>query len=177
MGSNAKPIKVVTGFNASPTSERRFEELYLSSYKRVYNYVSYRMANQQAAEDVVAEAYLLAARSFSKFDPARAKFSTWVTTIAINCMNSYYRKQRATVDLEQVPESAVATFGGQKDVEDRAVVHQLLACLDETEREIIALKYGEGYRNVEIAERLGMNASTVSTKVANALAKMRAASA
>ena len=35
------------------------------------------------------------------------------------------------------------------------------------------MKYREGYRNVEIAEKLGMNASTVSTKLFNAIAKMR----
>jgi DNA-directed RNA polymerase specialized sigma24 family protein len=37
------------------------------------------------------------------------------------------------------------------------------------------MKYYEGKRNVEIADELGINLSTVSTKLSRAVAKMRAA--
>lgn len=55
----------------------------------MYNYVRVRMGSAYDAEDVVAEAYLKAARSFGSFDPGRAKFSTWVVRIASNCMNDH----------------------------------------------------------------------------------------
>ena len=132
-----------------------------------------RMGSDAEAEDVVAEAFLKAARAFDSFDPSRAKFGTWVTTIAKNCMASYYRKERPSYDLEDVPESVVAIEGDQDHVDDALLVRQLLTCLNEEEREIIALKYRDGLRNVDIAETLNMNASTVSTKLAAALTKMR----
>lgn len=56
---------------------------------------------------------------------------------------------------------------------DRDYCDRLLGCLDATERELIALKYMQGFRNVDIAEALDMNASTVSTMLARSLAKMR----
>lgn len=152
-----------------------FERLYRESYELVYNYVRYRMADEDAAEDVVSEAYLLAARSFWRFDPKRAKFSTWVIAIATNCMNSYYRKTRPTVMLDDVPEHVVSVPGGQDEVDNRAVVDALLGVLSAEERELVILKYREGYRNVDIAKKLDMNASTVSTKLASALSKMREA--
>lgn len=133
------------------------------------------MSNADDAEDVVAEAYLLAARSFHLFDPSRAKFSTWVTSIAINCMNSYYRKQHATTPLDNVPIATISVDGGQTAVENIDAVSRLLSILDHEEREIVLLKYRDGKRNTEIAEDLDMNASTVSTKLARALSKMRAA--
>lgn len=155
------------------SSEQEFERLYLDSYGMIYGYVRSRMGSDAEAEDVVAEAFLKAARAFDSFDPSRAKFGTWVTTIAKNCMASYYRKERPSYDLEDVPESVVAIEGDQDHVDDALLVRQLLTCLNEEEREIIALKYRDGLRNVDIAETLNMNASTVSTKLAAALTKMR----
>ena len=153
-----------------------FEQLYLDCYSRVYNYVRYRMADSDDAEDVVSEAFMLAARSFDRFDPTRAKFSTWVTTIAVNCMNSYYRKKRPAVAIDEVPEAAFEDHDEwHDDLSDRELVRELLGVLSPEERELVLLKYQEGLRNVDIAERLEMNASTVSTKLAHALTKMRVA--
>lgn len=147
----------------------------MESYGLVYNYVRYRMANDHATEDVVADAFLKAARAFDRFDPARSKFSTWVINIAINCMNSHYRKVRPTVALDDAPLNATVDYGEADHVDDRDMVDRLLGCLDEDERRLVVMKYHEDKRNVDIAQELGMNASTVSTKLANALAKMRAA--
>ena len=154
--------------------EREFERLYLESYSIVYGWVRVRMASDAEAEDIVADAFLRAARAFPTFDPARAKFSTWVTTIARNCMITHFRRSRPTSPLENVPEHALAVEGGQGETDDLLLVKQLLACLDDEERELVALKYRQGFRNVDIAEQLGVNASTVATKLARALEKMRA---
>ncbi len=154
-------------------SKAEFEQLYRESFPMVYNYVRYRMSDPDAAEDVVAEAFMLAARSFAKFDPGRSKFSTWVITIALNCMRSYYRKAHPSVDIEDLPESMFSTPDEQEAVANHDLVWKLLGVLDEEERELVLMKYQQGMRNVDIAETLGMNASTVSTKLAKALAKMR----
>ena len=154
--------------------EQEFERLYRESYSTVYNYIRARMGNDADAEDIVSEAFIKAARAFDSFDPERAKFSTWVITIAKNCMASYYRSQRPSVDLDDAPEIAFAQEGHEDAVTDLMLVKELLACLDDDEREMVAMKYRDGMRNVDIAEELGINASTVSTKLARALAKMRA---
>ena len=160
---------------AFSNSEREFERLYRESYSLVFNYIAYRMPGSAAVEDVVADAFMQAARHFSDFDPSRAKFSTWVVSIAKNCVNGYYRKARPTVALENVSEASIAVDGGQDDVDNGHLVAQLLRALDDEERELVYLKYHLGMRNVEIAEELGMNASTLSTKLSRAMAKMRAA--
>lgn len=155
------------------TREQEFTRYYNQSYGLVYGYVRSRMASDAAAEDVVSEAFLKAARSFASFDPNRAKFSTWVITIAKNCMVSHYRKERATVALDDTSESTYAEDSETKHVDNMLLAKQLLACLSDEERELVALKYKDGLRNVDIARELGMNQSTVSTKLFNAMAKMR----
>lgn len=161
--------------NASENDERAFTQLYMQSYSIVYNYVYRRMGGDSAAEDVVAEAFLLAARSFYRFDPTRAKFSTWVIQIAINCMASHYRREREQVSLDDVPESVASYQDAIDTIGDQELCSQLLALLDDDERKLVLMKYAEGKRNVDIASELGMNASTVSTMLSRALAKMRAA--
>ena len=152
---------------------REFERLYLESYGSVYGWVRVRMPSDADAEDVVSEAYLKAARSFASFDPKRAKFGTWVTAIARNCMVSHFRKQRPAVALEDAPENVFAQDSHENAACDIETVKQLLAYLEDDERELVALKYHEGMRNVEIANELGINQSTISTKLARALSKMR----
>ena len=156
-------------------SEREFERLYRQSYALVYNYVCYRMPGSAAVEDVVSEAFLSAARNFHRYDASRSKFSTWVVAIAKNCVNSYYRKARATVVLDEVPEGAAAIGGEQDAADDREFAQQLLRVLDDDERDLVFRKYYLGMRNVEIAEELDINASTISTRLARALSKMRQA--
>ena len=160
---------------AAAGREREFERLYLASYELVFNYVRSRMAGDDAAEDIVADAYLQAARHFAEFDPSRAKFSTWVTQIAINRMKSYWRGRKTAVHLDEIPESHFSTADEQESLADRDLVDRLLLTLDAEERNMVVMKYREGYRNIDIAEELQMNPSTVSTKLANALAKMRSA--
>ena len=151
-----------------------FEELYRESYDSVYNYVAFLMAGREGVEDVVAEAFLKAARYFQRFDPSRAKFSTWVISIAQNCMKSHYRSKRPTVALDDVPEAAFSQPGEQDAIDDKHLAAQLLEALGEEERQLVYLKYYEGKRNTEIAEEMGINVSTVSTKLARALERMRA---
>lgn len=141
----------------------------------MYNYVRARMSDSDAAEDVVSEAYLRAARAFGTFDPGRAKFSTWVTKIAVNCMNSHYRKVRPTTSLDEAPASVFAIPDAQEQYANEDLVGLLLGQLDPIERNLVVMKYREGYRNVDIAKELDMNASTVSTVLARALEKMRSA--
>ena len=157
------------------TRTSEFERLYRASYGTVYGYVRARMACEADAQDVVAEAFMRAARSFSSYDPSRATFVTWVVSIAKNCMVNHYRRLRPTVAMDDVPETALAQSGDQDGVDDRLLVEKLLACLGDEERELVAMKYREGRSNVQIAAELGMNPSTVATKLARAREKMRRA--
>lgn len=153
----------------------QFERLYRENYEYVYNYVSFRMAGSQDAEDIVSEAFLKAARSFNAFDPNRARFSTWVVSIARNCLVDYWRKQRSNAPIEEVPDTVIAVEDDYAGLnEDAALARKLLAGLDESDRELVFLKYYKGMKNVDIAQELGMNASTVATRLQRALARMRA---
>ena len=154
-----------------------FTELYNECYPRVYNYVYFRLLNKSETEDVVAETFTRAYAAFDRFDPSRASFTTWVFTIAHNCLVSLYRSRRPSTGLDDIPENALCENDEYPGLDDSAKqVRELLKCLSDEDRQIVFLKYHEEMRNSQIAELLGMNPSTVSTKLARALKKMLDAS-
>lgn len=153
-----------------------FDDLYDQTYAAVYNYAYFRLLNHALAEDVVSEAYLRAWRSFDNFDAERASFVTWVLAIARNVLADLWKKQRETVDLEDVPQRLLSERDSYDGIDDtKETADRLLACLSEEERELVFMKYWLRLRNVEVARQLGMNTSTVSTRLSRALKKMRAA--
>lgn len=171
-------LRVVSG--GKDVRAMEFERYYRESYKGVYNYIYARVLNRADTEDIVSEAYIKAAKSFDRFDPSRAAFGTWVTTIARNCMISRMRKGKQEVLAEDVSYDldTVATsdeYTGLEGNNDAIMLVKLLKLISEEDREMVVLKYRDGLKNKEIAEILGINASTVGTRVQRALEKMRAA--
>ena len=159
---------------------RAFERYYRESYKRVYAYVYTIVLDHDEAEEVVSEAFFKAARAFGRFDDSKASFSTWVCTIARNVAfgRMRKRKRRDTWTESELDTDLAALPAEQEefDIEGEDETQQaqrLLAALSDEERELVYLKFYEDMSNKQIAEALGMNASTVGTKLSRAVAKMR----
>lgn len=169
---NGRDGKTILSFIDSQTAE--FERLYREAYPIVYNYAYRAVLNQSAAEDITSEAFLKAARSFSRFDSTRAKFSTWVVAIARNCVADHFRTSHANAPLEELPENTYSTEDDSLErIQERETASRLLEALTPEERELVFLKYYEDKRNKDIAEELGLNPSTVATRLQRALLKMR----
>ncbi len=59
--------------------EPAWAELYHAAYDTVFRYAVWRCGGRvDLAEEVVQEAWLLAARKLSAFDPTRGRFAGWV---------------------------------------------------------------------------------------------------
>ena len=154
-----------------------FEQYYRESYSLVYNYIFRYVGNAADAQDITADTYMRAARYFDNYDASRAKFSTWVISIARNCMNTHFRRTRPTTDIDDVAEGLYATNENPEELvantPEKADVTKLLEVLDDESREMVFKKYFEQKSNKDIALEMNMNASTVSTKLSRAMAKMR----
>ena len=155
--------------------DHRLEELYRSNFQRVYNYAYYRVLDASIAEDITSVTFTKAVAGFSRFDPAKASFSTWIIRIAHNVLIDYYRTRKLSVSFDEIGPNEPAIEDDYPALDDcQARVARLLACLDDEDRELIFLKYYEGKKNVEIARLLDMNPSTVATRLRRALLAMRA---
>ena len=123
-----------------------------------------RMAGVEAVDDIAQEAFLKAWRAADQYD-GRARYSTWLTSIAWRCRLDQLRKERR---VESQPAEAVGSG------EARAEVDDMLARLNESERASLLLCEGHGWTHEEAAGMLGMPLGTLKSTVARAKAKCRA---
>lgn len=153
-----------------------WDALYADQMPRVYNFFRYRVGTDVVAEDLTSLTFEKAWTARHQYRHDRAAFSTWLFTIARNVAIDHYRARRATVPIEDAGhltagESPEALAERRSDVE---LLERLLAGLDERERDLIALKYGAGFTNREIARATGLTATNVGTILSRTIAALRA---
>lgn len=71
------------------------------------------------------------------------------------------RNRRAEIDMDKAPEPVA----GNPAPELKERLRRCLSTLDQEDAELFALRYLEGYTNVELAELLGMEVATVGTRL------------
>lgn len=152
------------------------EQLYRDQFRPVYNYLYFRLLNHATAEDLLADVFVRVVRSRETFDPAKATPEAWLWRIARNRLFDHFRSMRKVDNIEQVSEARFAVTDDYEGLDDTAQqTRQLLAVLSPEDRELVYLKYWQEMPNKQIAELLDLNASTVSTRLSRAMAKMRKA--
>ena len=153
---------------------RDIESLYRENFQKVYNYAYYRLLDPTLAEDLTSIVFTKAVANFDRFDASKGSFSTWVMRIAHNSLIDYYRTRRIDAALGDLGAREPSAIDGYPALDDHAKeVARLLSFISEEDRELVFLKYYEEKRNVEIAEMLDMNPSTVATRLRRALMAMR----
>jgi len=115
------------------------------------------------AEDVAQEAMMRAWRNASKWEPGRAKFSTWLHKVALNLCYDRLRKRKST-SLDEVAEpidDRASAQDGLEAVERLAVLKTAMDALPERQRAAIQLRHFEERGNDETAEILGVSIEAV----------------
>ena len=154
--------------------DRQLENLYRANFQKVDNDAYYRLLEHADAEDVTSTVFLKAVANIDRFDPSKASFSTWILRIAHNVMIDRYRTRKPSVPLEAISGNEPSCEDEYPALDERQKhVAELLSCLSEDDRELVYLKYYQDKKNIEIAQLLDMNPSTVATRLRRALILMR----
>jgi RNA polymerase sigma-70 factor (ECF subfamily) len=155
----------------------RFDSLYRAHAEGLFAFAVYRTGDRSLAEDVVADTFERALRARRRFDRRRGAESTWLYTIALNCLRDRARRQRAEQRAVDRAVALAAVGAGSADalqeVEDRDLLECALGSLAPEEREAIALRYGADLSVPEISRVLGVPLSTAEGRVYRALRKLR----
>lgn len=129
-----------------------FEDIYNMQYKRVYNYISYRINNHVDTEDLVSLVFLKVIEKHDSFDPKRAALSTWIISIARNTVSDYFRaiNKNSPIDFDSA-ELYLSTDDAPDNIvvknEQNLTLIEALNALNARERNLIALKYGAELSN------------------------------
>ena len=132
-------------------------------------------SDMSEAQDLLQEAWVEIFHSITQFDPKRGDIEPWMRTITARSAVKKYRKkhrQFETFELEELPEKAVDPTILAKLQADE--LHQLIAQLPEGYREVFNLYVLEQFSHQEIAELLGIKASSSRSKLTRARQMLQA---
>jgi RNA polymerase sigma-70 factor, ECF subfamily len=165
-----------------------FAELVELYQQRLVTVMHHLVGNREEAEDLAQEVFLRVYRARKKYRP-RAKFSTWLFTIANNlALNALRRRQRRPVvslnvrdsgPLGARPAEQLARDGGQQpgqhmqQEELAAVVRSALDDLNERQRVAVVLNKFEDMNYAEIAEVMGLTTKGVKSLLSRARENLR----
>jgi RNA polymerase sigma factor (sigma-70 family) len=137
--------------------------------RRVYAYVATQIGAGADSEDVTSNVIERALRYRDSFDPARGTAGAWLIGIARREIAEHLRARTLTTEPPevQVPDPADDTVG-------RLAAWAAVARLDESDRELIALRYAADLTAREIAELLGRRTNAVEVALHRALRRLEA---
>jgi RNA polymerase sigma-70 factor (ECF subfamily) len=155
---NPRLISLFTGTSfIRKELEKRRSLLYRIAYSWCHN--------ASLADDLVQDTIVKALRSSSQLKNTDA-VNGWLSRILANCWYDYLRRQKETVDLDNLPCDAFSTDDDEHEKQDIIRrVRAMIAELPMGQRQVITLVDIAGFSYVEISEILGIPIGTVMSRI------------
>jgi RNA polymerase sigma-70 factor (ECF subfamily) len=156
--------------------EPDWNAVFTQELPRVYNYFRYRLNNHADVQELTSRTFEKAWRARRRYRRERAAFSTWLLRIAHNVAIDHLRLARDYTQLESVEDlvTECGPEGEHENASDIARLRALIPTLPARERELLALKYGAGATNREIAGVTGLSESNIGTILHRTVQMLRA---
>ena len=161
---------------AKQRDEAAWEEIYERHKQGIYRYIYCRVSDVHLAEDLMQEVFLKAVAAVDSFDFRGISLSAWLYRIARNLVIDHYRCRSEQRELT-LDESLVASEQDiSATIEQKLARQQLwraLGRLTDLQRDVIILKFIEGFSNSEVAQILGKPEGAIKSLQHRALARLR----
>jgi len=166
--------------NLSRRDKKHFGPLYKHYVRHIMTFFSTRLRNKELCEELTSQTFEKALKGLDNFQWQGVSFSAWLYRIAHNTLVDYYRKNNKrnktinmaeNIDLEDKNSLSVV-----EEVEiafEQEYLKKLLEELSGREKEIIYMKFYDGYTNRIIAELMSLSETNVGTIVYRAIRKLR----
>ena len=143
-----------------------FGQLYDRYVTGVFRYLYSRVGSTQLAEDLTADTFLRALRSLHTFEWKGKDFAAWLTTIARNLMNDYFksRRTRSEFTTDVFPDRPDNGHGPEADVlasRSNAALMQAVASLPDDQRDCILMRFVQELSIHETAQALGRSEGAI----------------
>ena len=166
---------------------RAFAELYERHERPVYRYFLRQGATPAQADDLTQDTWLAVVRHAEQFEP-RARFTTWLYTIARSKLVDHWRRRDESVSLDEAAndpdgESLLGIDAGDAQRPDvqaisRAQARAFINAVEQlppVQREAFLLQAEVGLSLEEIAAVTRAGHETVKSRLRYAMAKLRTA--
>lgn len=167
----------------SERQQPNWEAVFREQYPRLYNFFRFRTGCDDMAEEYTAEVFERAWRDRERYSHDLGQFEAWLFGIARNIAADHQRRiarSAPQLSLETVEAKLTLPESGQPQhqleiQDDLAHLSLLLDDLTPRARELIALKYGGGLNNRQIASLTDLSESNVGTILHRTVTRLRQA--
>jgi len=147
--------------------------------KSVKSLAWHMMGDEMIAEDVAQETFIKAWTHGAKWEPGRAKFSTWLHRVAKNNCYDRLRKKREVLSdtipemVDSAPGAREMMISDERDGAQKRSVQTALARLPERQIAAITLCHYENKSQIEAAEILEIGVRAYESLLARARRNLR----
>lgn len=150
---------------AQKGDENAVGELYNLHVDKVYHYLFYRVESHEIAEDLTAEVFMRFVEGISAYQDRNVPLLAWLYQIAHARLVDHYR-QKPTVDIDDAFETTHLSLEDDMDTElmksyQQETVQAALSTLKDEQRQVLVLRFIEGYNLQQTAEVLGKSIGAV----------------
>jgi RNA polymerase sigma-70 factor (ECF subfamily) len=174
---NFWPDNILTTRAPISLDAEAFADLYRTHTYAVFNYCLFRVSDRTVAEDLTADTFERAWRARHRYRADRAEFTTWLFSIARYAVTDWQRRRarRPVIPLNpQEPGDTPSPEAQFEESEQQSHLRGLLRTLAGDEQELVALKFGAGMTNRQIAQVLGKSETAVGSAIYRVIQKLRA---
>ena len=157
-------------------NKQAFNELITFYYPFASKFLLKITGKSDITEDLVQETFIKLIKNFDKFDiKGKAIFSTYLMTIARNCYLDYlkkYNKELQNVDINGFSNNISNEYDYLKKEDYNTLIKEINR-LPKLQKEVIKLKYLEGYTLDEIAKIQNTTGKTIKSRLFESRKKLK----
>jgi RNA polymerase sigma-70 factor (ECF subfamily) len=161
---------------AAKADRQQFGVLYNKYYGLVARFIYQRMDTKEEAMDITQQVFMQAMTALDRYETRGFPFSSWLYRIAVNEINSYYRKNK-NLRAVNIDDSSLHEMIGEINEpyseENEQALLAAIQTLDEEEIQLLEMRFFEKRPFKEIAEIKDSNESAVKMKVYRLLDKLK----
>ena len=157
-----------------------FTTLYQKYYPKLIYFTSRICNDQQKAEDISTDSFMIALDKIDKYEKEKSQFSTWLFTIAKNLTLQDLKNDKKTISLDIEFDEEGTTMKDFITIEDETdsnvhdiasrkseIMKKYMTSLKEPYKTVIKMREVDGIAYKDIADKLGKNLSTIKSQIRN----------
>lgn len=156
---------------AAAGDREAFAAIYHRYHRSVYRFARMMTGSAGVAEDVTQEVFMALMRDLARYEPLRARLSTYLYGVARNVTRSRLRRERRFVGFDVVgslvaePSTKPDVLGEMADAQNLDRLRQVIRALPSRYREVVFLCELHGLSYADTAAAIGSPVGTVRSRL------------
>lgn len=150
-----------------------FADIYEEFFEKIYRYVYFRVQHKETAEDLVSNIFFKVSQNLKRFDSSKARFSTWIYTVARNTIIDHWKTEKRFDDLNRAENLAVTKSTDIDSVMQLEKIQAFLDTLPQNSKDIIIMRVWDGLSHAEIAAVMNQSEDSIKMTYSRSLKKIR----